>query len=113
MDFEKQKAIFIQIADNLSERILAGEWKEESRIPSVRDTAGLLGVNPNTVMRAYDLLQQQGIIVNQRGIGYFVSPDAKKTIARSQREIFINEEWPAIKAKIEMLGLSLDDLLGN
>ena len=54
MDFKKQKPIYLQIADTLSERILAGEWQVDERVPSVRDVAAELGVNPNTVMRTYD-----------------------------------------------------------
>ena len=57
MDFKKQKPIYLQIADTLCERIMAGEWQVDERIPSVRDVAAELGVNPNTVMRTYDHLQ--------------------------------------------------------
>ncbi len=54
MDFKKQKPIYLQIADTLCERIVAGEWQVDERVPSVRDVAAELGVNPNTVMRTYD-----------------------------------------------------------
>ena len=66
MDFKKQKPIYQQIADTLCERIVGGQWKGDDRIPSVRDVAIQLGVNPNTVMRSFDHLQQAEIIYNRR-----------------------------------------------
>ncbi|MEX1302542.1 MAG: GntR family transcriptional regulator, partial [Desulfotignum sp.] len=79
MEFQKKDAIYLQIADLMCERILLEDWQENNRIPSVREMAVDLEVNPNTVMRAYAFLQQQGIIFNKRGIGYFVAPDGLKT----------------------------------
>ena len=75
MEFRKQKSIYHQIADLLSDRILASEWKQGERMASVRDVAEQLSVNPNTVLRAFDLLQESGIIFNRRGVGYFVADE--------------------------------------
>jgi DNA-binding transcriptional regulator YhcF (GntR family) len=76
MQFRETVSIYLQIADYICERILLREWKVDERIPSVRELAMQLEVNPNTVMRTYEFLQQQNIIYNQRGIGYFVAADA-------------------------------------
>lgn len=110
MDFRKQKPIFQQIADRLCERIVAGEWAPDARIASVREVAAELGVTPNTAMRSFDYLQQREIIYNRRGTGYYVSPDASNKIIEMQRKEFLEEEVPIIMQKMQMLGLSLEDL---
>lgn len=111
MDFKKQKPIYLQIADWLMEQILGGQPAEEDRMQSVRDVAASMGVNPNTVMRSFDYLQQEEIIYNRRGVGYFVSPDAKKKILAEQRREFLEEDLPLIKQKMKMLGIDLKELL--
>ena len=70
MQFRESRAIYLQIADYICERILLKQWKTDERIPAVRELAVQLEVNPNTVMRTYEFLQSQNIIQNQRGIGF-------------------------------------------
>ena len=93
------------------EQILGGEPAEDDRMPSVRDVAAAMGVNPNTVMRTFEYLQGEEIIYNRRGVGYFVSPDAKNKILAEQRREFLEEELPLIKQKMQMLGIGMDELL--
>lgn len=111
MEFRKQKPIYLQIADRLMEQILQGEPAEDDRMPSVRDVAASMGVNPNTVMRTFEQLQSEEIIYNRRGVGYFVSPDAKKKILAEQRREFLEEELPLIKQKMQVLGIGIDELM--
>jgi DNA-binding transcriptional regulator YhcF (GntR family) len=92
MNFKETRPIYLQIADRICDEILAGRFKEEDRVTSVRDYAALVEVNPNTVMRTYDYLQQQEVIFNKRGIGYFVSAGAVKMITRMRKENFLTEE---------------------
>ena len=110
MDFKKQKPIYLQIADSLCERMAAAEWKADERVPSVRDVAVELGVNPNTVMRSFEYLQGLEVIYNRRGLGYFVAADAAEKIIREQRKSFLEDEWPAIAQRMKMLGISPDEL---
>ena len=110
MEFRKQKSIYQQIADRLMDQLLAGTPPADERMPSVRDVAISLGVNPNTVMRSFDYLQQEGIIYNRRGVGYFASPDAKEKILAIQRREFLEEDLPVIKQKMRLLGISIDEL---
>ncbi|MBQ6199773.1 MAG: GntR family transcriptional regulator [Bacteroidales bacterium] len=105
MDFHAGKPIYLQIADVFAEEILSGALKGDDRIPSVREYGAQIGVNPNTVMRVYEKLTQEEIIYNKRGIGYFVSPDAREKILASQREEFLTKDVPAIKRRMELLGL--------
>ncbi len=92
MDFKETRPIYLQIADRICDEILSGRFKEEERVISVRDYAALVEVNPNTVMRTYDYLQQQEIIFNKRGIGFFVAAGAVKMITRMRKENFLTQE---------------------
>lgn len=110
MEFDQHKPIYLQIADAICERILTGQWAEGNRIPSVRECGVTLEVNPNTVARSYDELSNEGIIHNKRGIGYFVSPGAKNIIRDKQRSSFITEELREVFRKMEILGVSIEDI---
>ena len=70
-----------------------------------------MGVNPNTVVRSFDYLQQEEIIYQRRGVGYFVSPDAKERILAEQRREFLEEELPLIRQKMQVLGIDLKELM--
>jgi GntR family transcriptional regulator len=89
MNFKESRAIYLQIADRICDDILSFRFKEEERIPSVREYAAIVEVNANTVMRSYDYLQQLNIIFNKRGIGYFVSPGAVLLIRKVRKEAFL------------------------
>ncbi len=110
MEFSKGKAIFLQIADLLFEAILAGKWQEESRIPSVRDMAVSMEVNPNTIIRTYGFLQEKGIIYNQRGIGYFVALQAIEKIMMLKRDDFIKTDLPKLVKNMKLLKISFNEL---
>lgn len=110
MEFVDNKPIYIQIYDSICEKILSGEYIEESRIPSVREMGGEIGVNPNTIMRSYEKLSSEGIIFNKRGTGYFVSTDARENILAAQRREFIENELPLIKKRIKLLGIDISEL---
>lgn len=105
MNFNADKPIYLQIADSISDRILSGQLKGEDRIPSVRDYGADLGVNPNTMMRAYEKLTADGVLYNKRGIGYFVAEDARELILEAQRKEFIEKDVPAIRERLALLGL--------
>ena len=110
MQFRESIAIYLQIADYICERILLKQWKTGERIPAVRELAVQLEVNPNTVMRTYEFLQGQNIIHNQRGIGYFVSPDAIKNAMQYRKTEFIEKELSNIFRNIYMLDMDIDEL---
>lgn len=110
MEFNPHKPIYLQIADSLCEKILNGEWQPEDRVPSVRELGVSLGVNPNTVVRVFEYMQNLNIIYNKRGIGYFVSENAKKEILKEQREQFMNEELPAMIKKMKLLEILPEEI---
>lgn len=110
MQFRDTASIYLQIADYICEKILLKEWKIDERVPSVRELAMQLEVNPNTVMRTYEFLQQQNIIYNQRGIGYFVGTDAIKNATQYRKTEFMENELPALFRNMYMLGMEVDEL---
>lgn len=111
MEFKNNKGIALQIADNLSERILNGTIAIEEKIPSVRELAAEMGVNPNTIVRSYAELQSKNIISNQRGIGYFVAKDAGKIIKEWRRQDFYTIELPEFVHQMNILGVNYSDLI--
>lgn len=110
MEFRKQKPIYLQIADRLMEQVLDGQLNADDRVPSVRDVAASMGVNPNTVMRTFEFLQSEEIIYNRRGVGYFVSPDAHERILAELRREFLEEELPYIRQRMKALGIAFEEL---
>jgi len=110
MNFNANNSIYLQIAEFVREQILLNIWKVEDKIPSVRDLAVQLQVNPNTIMRAYDLLQQQGILYNRRGLGNYVSSDAGNKILSDRRETFINSELPILFRTMKLLGVGFEEV---
>ena len=111
MEFKENKSIYLQICDAICEKILSGELEPDSRIQSVREYGAEIGVNPNTVMRSYEKLTGDGVIYNRRGIGYFISPDARSIVLERQRREFLENELPLIKKRIRLLGLSPKECL--
>jgi GntR family transcriptional regulator len=110
MQFRESIAIYLQIADYICERILLKQWKVGERIPAVRELAVQVEVNPTTVMRTYEFLQGQNIIHNQRGIGYFVSPDAIKNATQYRRKEFMEKDLPILFRNMYMLDMNIDEL---
>ena len=110
MQFRESQAIYLQIADYVCEKILLKEWVADARIPSVRELAIQLEVNPNTAMRAVEFLQQQEIIYNQRGIGYFVSSTAYKNALQYRKSEFTEKDMPAVFRNMYLLGMELEEL---
>lgn len=109
MDFKDQQTIYLQIADYVCENILLKKWPAGEKIISIRDLAVNIEVNPNTVQRAYDFLQQKEIISNRRGIGYFVENDADRKIKTYRKEIFFEQELPAVFRNMFLLGIGLKE----
>lgn len=110
MDFRDKQAIYLQIGEYIFEQILLKKYPMGEKIPSIRDLAVALEVNPNTVQRTYDFLQQKEIIQMKRGIGYFVSDDAEGKILLFRREQFIETELPNVFRNLHLLKIDFEDL---
>ena len=110
MEFKESQAIYLQIGNYVCEQILLGRWKEGERLLSVRELGVALEVNPNTVMRTYDFLQERDIIFNKRGIGYFASEDARRKILLYRKKQFLEQELPSVFKNLTLLGMTFKEL---
>lgn len=113
MEFNNHKSIYLQLVDLLCEQILTGKWPPDEKIPSVRDMGMLVQVNPNTVLRAYDFLQQKNIVFNKRGIGYFVEKDAVNRILDYKREDFFETTLPNIFKTMHLLRVTPEEVIAH
>ena len=106
--FSDDRPIYLQIRDIIVARILdAGDG---ALLPSVRALAAEAGVNPLTVAKAYQELQAAGLVVAKKGVGLFAGEAAASKLLASERAVFVTEEWPRVRARIERLGLRASDL---
>lgn len=110
MEFHQHQAIYLQIAELVCEKIILGVWPPEEKIVSVRDLAVELEVNPNTVMRTYDYLQQMEIIFNKRGLGFFVSADGKEKSINHLRNHYREKNLPLLYKNMVLLNISMEEI---
>jgi GntR family transcriptional regulator len=110
MEFKNTKGIFLQIADSISEKVLEGKFSPGEKIPSVRDLANEMGVNPNTVMRTYNELQTRNIIDNKRGMGFYVNINAVSIIRQWKKKEFFENDLPLIIRQTRILNITIDEL---
>ncbi|WP_431121770.1 GntR family transcriptional regulator [Flagellimonas flava] len=110
MDFDNSKPIYLQIVDFFYENILSKQWQEGSRIPSVREVAMMVEVNPNTAIRAFNHLQDLEVIYNKRGIGYFVSDNGFTTVLDIKRKEFLEQNLPSLFKQMNLLDIDIEVL---
>ncbi len=105
--------IYRQLRDRVVAMILEGVLKEGDPLPSVRSVAAEFRLNPLTVLKGYQQLVDENLVEKRRGRGMFVAPGARQALMKDERERFLTEEWPKVRATIQRLGLSPGDLLRN
>ena len=110
MEFKDNEAIYLQIAAFVCDNILTGKWAAGQKILSVRDLAVELEVNPNTVMRSYEVLQGLEIIYNKRGLGLFVADDGFEKVKVYRKQSFVQQNLPEFFKNIYLLDISIDDI---
>jgi GntR family transcriptional regulator len=113
IQWDQESPIYIQLYKLIVKQILDGALVEGEALPSVRNVAAEFQLNPITISKAYQLLQDQQFVEKQRGIGLFILPGAKEKILEKERDEFLTHEWPKTISKIERLQLSLEQLLSN
>jgi len=111
MEFRDNEPIYLQIAAFVSQNILLGKWQADQKIPSVRDLAIELQVNLNTVLRAYEFLESQGVIYIKRGLGNFVAIDGLEKAKAYRKERFILQDLPVFFTNVYLLGISQEEIL--
>lgn len=107
----QSQPVYLKLRDRIAAAILDGEYAEGEMLPSVRALAAREGANPLTVAKAYQQFQNDGLVEVQRGVGMYVVEGAAKALRKSERERFLHEEWPDIRARIVRLGLDPADFV--
>ena len=110
-EWNKSQPIYRQLRDRVVAMILDGLLGEGDPLPSVRNVAAEYRVNPLTVLKAYQGLVDEQLVEMKRGRGMFVNSGARDLLLQAEREKFLSEQWPAIFATIQRLGLTAEDLL--
>lgn len=109
--FSQDKPIYLQMADRLSDDILASKYGDDERIPSVREYAAEMQVNTNTAVKAFDELARQNIIYNRRGMGFYVTAGARSRIQEQRRKDFREQTLTRIFREMDLLGIGIDDVV--
>ena len=110
MRFNNDKPIFVQIADLLEDEIVAGRFAEGARLPSSRELAASLEVNPNTAARSLQILSDRGVAEAARGTGYSVAPDALGRARLRRREQFFKDDLPGLFKAMAELDIGMDEI---
>lgn len=110
MNFKEGLPIYVQIAERLSDEILSGTYEADARVPAVREYSSLLEVNVNTAVKAFDLLRRRGVLYDKRGLGSFVSPEARQLILDTRRREFMETDLPEMFRRMDMLGISVAEV---
>ncbi len=112
-DWNDAQPIYRQIRDRVMAMMLDGDLREGDPLPSVRQVASDLRVNPLTVLKSYQGLVDEQLIEKRRGLGMFVRPGARQLLLEDERERFLNSEWPRVVETIQRLGLDPNVLLSS
>lgn len=107
------KPVYLKLRDLIAASIIDGTYPEGGMLPSVRAFAAEQGANPLTVAKAYQQFQLDGLVEVQRGVGMFVARGAADKLRRAEREDFLAVEWPAIRRRMDRLGIAPADLLAE
>jgi len=109
-EWNDSQPIYRQLRDRVVAMILDGLLKDGDPLPSVRAVAAESRVNPLTVLKAYQGLADEQLVEKRRGLGMFVRDGARDLLLRGERERFLNDVWPPVRAAIQRLGLTPDEL---
>jgi GntR family transcriptional regulator len=112
-EWNDNQPIYRQLRDRVVAMILDGVLKEGDALPSVRNVAAEYRVNPLTVLKGYQQLVDEGLVESKRGLGMFVNAGARSLLLKAERQKFLGEEWPRVRATIERLGLTATELLNG
>lgn len=112
-EWNDSQPIYRQLRDRVVALILDGALKEGDPLPSVRNVAADYRVNPLTVLKGYQELVDEELVEKRRGLGMFIKAGARDLLLRGERQKFLTEEWPRVRATMQRLGLKPEELLEN
>ena len=108
---QHEKPVYVRLRETIANSILSGRYRDGDPLPSVRALAAEEQANPLTVAKAYQGFQDEGLVLVKRGVGLFVAPGARSRLTESERDRFLNEEWPEIRERMDRLGIEPTQLL--
>ncbi|EHJ9992816.1 GntR family transcriptional regulator [Vibrio parahaemolyticus] len=106
-----RQPIFRQLADQITQQILQGVWKEGEALPSVRSISADMKINHLTVMKGYQLLVDEGLVEKKRGQGMFVAQGAIQQLRSAEKARFLEQQIPQIADTLQRLDMSVDELI--
>ncbi|MUT55857.1 GntR family transcriptional regulator [Vibrio parahaemolyticus] len=106
-----RQPIFRQLADQITQQILQGVWKEGEALPSVRSISADMKINHLTVMKGYQLLVEEGLVEKKRGQGMFVAQGAIQQLRSAEKARFLEQQIPQIADTLQRLDMSVDELI--
>ena len=109
----QSRPVYLKLRDQIAAAIIEGVYAEGDMLPSVRALAAERGANPLTVAKAYQQFQNDGLVEVQRGVGMYVVRGAAERLRQSEREQFLSQEWPELRARMARLGIDPAKLLQN
>ncbi|MEO0499150.1 MAG: GntR family transcriptional regulator [Pseudomonadota bacterium] len=109
--WQDARPIYLQIRDRIAAAILDGVYDVGEPLPSVRVLAAREHVNPLTVSKAYQELQTAGLVEARRGLGLFILSGARDRLRIEERRVFLESDWPRIRAHAGRIGIDLQDLV--
>ena len=107
--WDEERPIYRQLMEEIIARILNQTYREGELLPSVSQLASDAMVNPLTAARAHRELRD--LTETRRGIGLVVKAGVRELLLRRERQKFLEEEWPALRARIESLDIDIETLL--
>ena len=108
--FDGREPIYVQIADRIRHEVLSGTLKEDDQVMSTTQYATTYRINPATAAKAFAQLVDEGVLFKKRGIGMFVSPNARALLADEGRERFFADVVEPMIAEARMLGIPLTEV---
>lgn len=109
--FNDQRPIFIQLAEMLEDAILSGAYKEGDQIPSITEFSVAYKMNPATALKGVSILVDAGLLYKKRGLGMFVTKDARKKLAQKRKEQFYRVFIKPMIHEAEQLGIGESELI--
>lgn len=111
VNFDDRSPIYRQIADRIEAEVLSGALAGDEQVMSTNKYAAFHRINPATVNKAFQQLVDDGILYKRRGIGMFVSPQARQTLRARRRKTFFTDVVDPMVAQARAIGIDVTELV--
>ncbi|AGZ45583.1 GntR family transcriptional regulator [Actinoplanes friuliensis] len=111
--FDDRSPIYLQIANGIKNDVLSGTLKEDEQVMSTNQYAAFYQINPATAAKGFAQLVDEGVLYKKRGIGMFVSPDARARLRSQRRERFFTDVVDPMLAEARMVGVDVAEIVAH